>query len=179
MEHTDELGGFQLLEIRSSLPDELLMYGDKLSMAHSLEVRVPYLDRTVVEYVQRLGANLKVRNGTRKWLHRQICQRYLSPRILKGKKRGFAANVVDQWFRSSLNGVLREVLLDENSLMFGLLNPTPVRRLLEGHQSGRQDNHKLLFSLVMLEQWLRRSGSRQEPLISAAQEGMDAVRLAS
>ena len=64
MEHTDELGGFQLLEIRSSLPDELLMYADKLSMAHSLEVRVPYLDRTVVEYVQRLGANLKVRNGT-------------------------------------------------------------------------------------------------------------------
>jgi asparagine synthase (glutamine-hydrolysing) len=179
MEHTDELGGFQLLEIRSSLPDELLMYGDKLSMAHSLEVRVPYLDRTVVEYVQRLGANLKVRNGTRKWLHRQICQGYLSPRILKGKKRGFAANVVDQWFRSSLNGALREVLLDESSLMFGLLNPRPVRRLLEGHQSGRQDNHKLLFSLVMLEQWLRRSGSRQERLISAAQEGMDAVRLAS
>jgi asparagine synthase (glutamine-hydrolysing) len=179
MEHTDELGGFQLLEIRSSLPDELLMYGDKLSMAHSLEVRVPYLDRTVVEYGQRLSANLKVRNGTRKWLHRQICQRYLSPRILKGKKRGFAANVVDQWFRSSLNGMHREVLLDESSLMFGLLNPTPVRRLLEGHQSGRQDNHKLLFSLVMLEQWLRRSGSRQERLISAAQEGMDAVRLAS
>jgi asparagine synthase (glutamine-hydrolysing) len=178
MENTDELGGFQLLEIRSSLPDELLMYGDKLSMAHSLEVRVPYLDRTVVEYVQRLGANLKVRNGTRKWLHRQICQGYLSPRILKGKKRGFAANVVDQWFRSSLNGALREVLLDESSLMFGLLNPRPVRRLLEGHQSGRQDNHKLLFSLVMLEQWLRRSWSR-ERLISAAQEEMDAVRLAS
>jgi asparagine synthase (glutamine-hydrolysing) len=178
MEHTDELGGFQLLEIRSSLPDELLMYGDKLSMAHSLEVRVPYLDRTVVEYVQRLGANLKVRNGTRKWLHRQICQRYLSPRILKGKKRGFAANVVDQWFRSSLNGALRNVLLDESSLMFGLLNPRPVQRLLEGHQSGRQDNHKLLFSLVMLEQWLRRSWSR-ERLISAAQEEMDAVRLAS
>jgi asparagine synthase (glutamine-hydrolysing) len=179
MEHTDELGGFQLLEIRSSLPDELLMYGDKLSMAHSLEVRVPYLDRTVVEYVQRLGANLKVRNGTRKWLHRQICQRYLSPRILKGKKRGFAANVVDQWFRSSLNGALRDVLLDENSLMFGLLNPRPVRRLLEGHQSGRQDNHKLLFSLVMLEQWLRRSWSPREWLISATKEGMDAVSLAS
>jgi asparagine synthase (glutamine-hydrolysing) len=179
MEHTDELGGFQLLEIRSSLPDELLMYGDKLSMAHSLEVRVPYLDRTVVEYVQRLGANLKVRNGTRKWLHRQICQRYLSPRILKGKKRGFAANIVDQWFRSSLNGALREALLDKNSLMFVLLDPTPVRRLLEAHQSGRHDNHKLLFSLVMLEQWLRRSWSRREQPISVAQEGVDAVRRAS
>ena len=156
IEHTDELGGFQLLEIRCSLPDELLMYADKLSMAHSLEVRVPYLDRTVVEYVQRLGADLKVRNGTRKWLHRQVCQNYLPPQTLKRKKRGFAANVVDQWFHSSLNGAFREVLMDESSLMFGLLNPKPVQRLLEGHQSGRQDNHKLLFSLVMIELWLRR-----------------------
>jgi len=155
MEHTDELGGFQLLEIRSSLPDELLMYADKLSMAHSLEVRVPYLDRTVVEYVQRLGANLKVRNGTRKWLHRQVCRNYLPPQILKRKKRGFAVNVVDEWFRSSLDGKIPEMLLDENALVFDLLNPQPVRRLLEAHRSGRQDNHKLLFSLVMLEQWLR------------------------
>jgi asparagine synthase (glutamine-hydrolysing) len=154
MKYTDELGGFQLLEVRCSLPDELLMYADKLSMAHSLEVRVPYLDRTVVEYVQRLGANLKVRNGTRKWLHRQVCQSYLPPRILKRKKRGFAANVVDEWFHSSLNGALDEVLLDESSLMFDLLDPKPVRRLLEDHQAGRQDNHKLLFSLVMVEQWL-------------------------
>src|SRR5881392_3198594 len=165
MKYTDELGGFQLLEVRSSLPDELLMYADKLSMAHSLEVRVPYLDRTVVEYVQRLGANLKVRNGTRKWLHRQVCQSYLSPRILKRKKRGFAVNVVDEWFHSSLNGQLQEVLLDESSLMFGLLNPKPVRRLLESHQSGRQDNHKLLFSLVMIEQWLRGVRSNERPAL--------------
>jgi asparagine synthase (glutamine-hydrolysing) len=155
MEHTDELGGFQLLEIRSSLPDELLMYADKLSMAHSLEVRVPYLDRTVVEFVQRLSANFKVRNGTRKWLHRQVCRNYLPPQILKRKKRGFAVNVVDEWFRSSLDGKIPEMLLDENALVFDLLNPQPVRRLLEAHRSGRQDNHKLLFSLVMLEQWLR------------------------
>jgi asparagine synthase (glutamine-hydrolysing) len=154
MEHTDELGGFQLLELRSSLPDELLMYADKLSMAHSLEVRVPYLDRTVVEYVQRLSANFKVRNGTRKWLHRQVCRNYLPPQILKRKKRGFAVNVVDEWFRSSLEGQIPEMLLDENALVFDLLNPQPVRRLLEAHRSGRQDNHKLLFSLVMLEQWL-------------------------
>ena len=179
IEYTDELGGFQLLEIRCSLPDELLMYADKLSMAHSLEVRVPYLDRTVVEYVQRLGANLKVRKGTRKWLHRQVCQNYLSPRILQGKKRGFAANVVDDWFHSSLNGQLQETLLDESSFMFASLDPKPVRRLLAGHRSGRQDNHKLLFSLVMLEQWLRWSWSRRERLTSAAQEGIDAVRMAS
>jgi asparagine synthase (glutamine-hydrolysing) len=177
MKYTDELGGFQLLEVRSSLPDELLMYADKLSMAHSLEVRVPYLDRTVVEYVQRLGANLKVRNGTRKWLHRQVCQSYLPPRILKRKKRGFAANVVDEWFHSSLNGGLSEVLLDESSFVFGLLDPKPVRRLLEGHQSGRQDNHKLLFSLVMIEQWLRgaRSRTRAAYICGAASNPSDSI----
>ena len=165
MAHTDELGGFQLLEIRSSLPDELLMYADKLSMAHSLEVRVPYLDRTIVEYVQRLGAGFKVRNGSRKWLHRRVCERYLPSHLLRRKKRGFAVNVVDDWFRSSLDGEISEVLLDESSLMFGLLDPKPVRRLLESHQSGRQDNHKLLFSLVMIEQWLRGVRSNERPAL--------------
>ena len=167
MEYTDELGGFQLLEIRSSLPDELLMYADKLSMAHSLEVRVPYLDRTVVEYVQRLGASFKIRRGIRKWIHRRVCQSYLPPHILKGKKRGFAANVVDGWLRSSAQGQLSDLLLDESSLMFGLLKPEPVRKLLNDHRCGRQDNHKLLFSLVMFEQWLRGSWSYMRPSLCA------------
>lgn len=155
MAHTDELGGFQLLEIRSSLPDELLMYGDKLSMAHSLEVRVPYLDRTVVEFAQRLGASMKVRNGTGKWLHREVCRRYLPQEILKRKKRGFAVNVVDDWFNSSLEGKLPEMLRDEKSLMYELLQPGPVQQLMKEHVAGRHDNHKLLFSLALVEQWLR------------------------
>jgi asparagine synthase (glutamine-hydrolysing) len=156
MVHTDELGGFQLLEVRSSLPDELLMYADKLSMAHSLEVRVPYLDRSVVEYVQRLGAGFKIRNGSRKWLHRRVCQSYLPKSIMKRKKRGFAVNVVDEWLRSSRNGGLSDVLLDRGSLMFELLKPERVQRLFQEHRTRRKDNHKLLFSLIMLEQWLRR-----------------------
>ena len=175
MKYTDELGGFQLLEIRSSLPDELLMYADKLSMAHSLELRVPYLDRTVVEYVQRLGANLKIRRGTRKWLHRQVCQRYLPPRILKRKKRGFAVNVVDAWFRSSVRGHLSELLLDDSSPMYDLLEREPIRKLLSDHRSGRQDNHKLLFSLVMVEQWLRGARSLQERPKSGAPQRIDTV----
>jgi len=164
MEHTDELGGFQLLEVRSSLPDELLMYADKLSMAHSLEVRVPYLDRTIVEFAQRLDASYKIRHGTGKWLHRKVCERFLDPRILKRKKRGFAVNVVDGWFRSSLQGKLPEMLLDEHSLMFDVLEPQAVRKLLQDHRSGRQDNYKLLFSLVMFEQWLRGSRSEHEKI---------------
>lgn len=173
MVHTDELGGFQLLEIRSSLPDELLMYADKLSMAHSLEVRVPYLDRTIVEYVQRLGSHFKIRNGSRKWIHRRICESYLPQSILKRKKRGFAVNVVDEWFRSSVDSKLPELLLDKGSLMFELLKPEPVRELLKTHQSGRQDNHKLLFSLIMFEQWLRTIRSRksqQDLSVSAVRE---------
>ena len=160
MQDTDELGGLQLLEIRSSLPDELLMYADKLSMAHSLEVRVPYLDRTVVEYVQRLGADLKVRYGSRKWLHRQVCAQFLPPRVLRRKKRGFAVNVVDGWFHASVSGRLGELLLDEDSLMYGLVKPGRVRTLLEEHRSGRHDNHKLLFSLALFEQWLRSADAR-------------------
>jgi asparagine synthase (glutamine-hydrolysing) len=159
MEQTDELGGLQLLEIRSSLPDELLMYADKLSMAHSLEVRVPYLDRTVVEHVQRLGASFKVRNGSRKWLHRQVCRQFLPSRILKRKKRGFAANVVDGWLHSSLSGKLPELLRDPSSMMFDLLRREPVQKLLADHQSRKQDNHKLLFSLALFEQWLRSARS--------------------
>src|SRR5438477_682634 len=155
MVHTDELGGFQLLDVRSSLPDELLMYADKLSMAHSLEVRVPYLDRTVVEYVQCLNSDLKIRNGSRKWIHRRVCRNYLPQRILKRKKRGFAVNVVDAWFRDSLNNTYSECLLDQSTSIFKLLKPKPVAQLLKSHRSGRHDNHKVLFSLVMLEHWLK------------------------
>src|SRR5207247_6544551 len=59
MTDMDELGGFQYVEVRSTLPDELLMYADKLSMAHSLELRVPYLDKEIVQYAERLPAQLK------------------------------------------------------------------------------------------------------------------------
>ena len=155
MAKLDELGGFQLLEIRSSLPDELLMYADKLSMAHSLEARVPYLDRTVVEFAQRLEARFKIRRGERKWLHRRVCEKFLPRQILNRKKRGFAVNVVDSWFQNSAQGKVTDMLLDNTSLMYSLLDPAPVKKLLDEHQSHRQDNHKLLFSLVMFEQWLR------------------------
>ena len=64
-------------------------------------------------------------------------------------------NVVDDWFHASLKGALPEMLRDSGSLIYGLLEPHAVTRLLDEHRSGRQDNHKLLFSLVMLEQWLR------------------------
>jgi asparagine synthase (glutamine-hydrolysing) len=163
-EQLDVLGGFQFLEMRSTLPDELLMYADKLSMAHSLEVRVPYLDREIVEFVERLPSRLKVRAGERKWLHRQVCRRMLPDRILRRKKRGFGVNVVDDWFRQAVGSALQEALEDSQSLMYQYLSFPSVQRLLAAHKSGREDNHKLLFSLVIFEQWLRvQTGASRVP----------------
>jgi asparagine synthase (glutamine-hydrolysing) len=155
MTSTDELGGLQFLEVRSTLPDELLMYADKLSMAHGLELRVPYIDKEIVEYVERLPANLKVRNGSRKWLHRQVCQTFLPDSVLKRPKRGFAVNVVDSWFRSAIDSKMAETLRDGGSKIYQYLRPAVVRQLFEQHASGRHDNHKILFSLVVFEEWLR------------------------
>jgi asparagine synthase (glutamine-hydrolysing) len=151
----DDLGGFQFLEVRSTLPDELLMYGDKLSMAHGLEARVPYLDREIVEWVEQLGASYKVRYWTGKWLHREVCRDVLPPFVLRRKKRGFAVNVVDQWFRDALGSRINGLLSDPSSLMYEFLSCEAVAGLLKEHVTGRQDNHKLLFSLVVFEQWLR------------------------
>lgn len=152
---SDELGGFQLIELQSSLPDELLMYADKLSMIHSLEVRVPYLDREVVDFARRLPASFKIRAGQRKWLHRRVCEKFLPAEILRRKKRGFAVNVVDDWFQGSLGDSMDSYIKDPASLMFDYLNPADVGSLLAEHRAGVQDNHKILFSLVVLEEWLR------------------------
>jgi len=155
MGETDELGGFQFLEMRSTLPDELLMFGDKLSMAHGLEARVPYLDKEIVEYVERLPANFKVRNGSRKWLHRQVCQEFLPKALMKRKKRGFAVNVVDDWFRGTMSSKMEETLMDNESNLYRYLRPSVVQRIFKQHQSGQNDYHKILFSLVVFEEWLR------------------------
>jgi asparagine synthase (glutamine-hydrolysing) len=155
MTGTDELGGFQFLEVRSTLPDELLMYADKLSMAHGLELRVPFLDKDIVEYAERLPANLKVRNGSRKWIHRQVCRTYLPESIVRRPKRGFAGNVVDEWFRGAVDGKMAETLLDGSSKMYQYLRPESVRELYNRHASGHHDYHKILFSLVVFEEWLR------------------------
>jgi len=155
MEDTDELGGLQFLEVRSTLPDELLMYADKLSMAHSLELRVPFVDKEIVEYVERLPASLKVRNGSRKWLHRQVCRTFLPESIVKRPKRGFASNVVDKWFSDAFGNKMADSLLDNSSHIYQYLRPQAVRELFRQHSAGQNDNHKVLFSLVVFEEWLR------------------------
>jgi len=155
MEKTDELGGLQFIEMRYSLPDELLMYADKLSMAHSLELRVPYLDTEIVEYVEKLPASYKIRMGKRKWLHKQVCKNYLPDEIINRKKRAFATNVVDEWFQNSVNGKFRDYIVDQQSLMYKYFNYSSVQLLYTSHRNFQQDNYKILFSIVVFEEWLR------------------------
>jgi asparagine synthase (glutamine-hydrolysing) len=151
----DELGRLQFAEIRSTLPDELLMYADKLSMAHSLELRVPFLDKDIVEFAERLPANLKVRNGVGKWLHKRVCRGFLPKAIVARPKRGFAMTVVDSWFRNTLGGTMADTFEDDSSSIYQFLRPAAVRQLYADHEAGRQDNHKVLFSLIVLEEWLK------------------------
>jgi asparagine synthase (glutamine-hydrolysing) len=155
MADTDELGGLQYLEIRSTLPDELLMYADKLSMAHGLELRVPYLDKDVVQFVERLPAQFKVRGRYQKWLHRQVCMSFLPAAIINRKKRGFAGNVVDQWFRDAVHSKMNDTFLNNQSRMYQFLKPQAVQQLHKAHCDGKSDNHKILFSLSVFEEWLR------------------------
>jgi asparagine synthase (glutamine-hydrolysing) len=154
MEGMDDLGGFQFLEIRSSLPDELLMYADKLSMIHGLEIRVPFLDLDIIEFVERLKSSYKVRNFTGKWLHRKICNRLLPKEIVCRKKIGFMTPI-NEWFMESMGGKCNSLLKDPSSYIYGLLKYDAVNNVLADHQNRRSDNRKIIFSLVALEEWMR------------------------
>ena len=155
MENLDELTGFQFLEVRCTLPDELLLYADKLSMANGLELRVPYLDQEVVEYVERLNATFKVRNGHRKYLHKKVCAEMLPEKIIKRKKRGFAVNVVDEWFRNNISKLIDNSLMNDDAMIYQYLKPQSVSRLVQEHRDGKNNHHKILYSLVVLEKFLK------------------------
>jgi asparagine synthase (glutamine-hydrolysing) len=158
----DELSGFQYLEVRSSLPDELLLYADKLSMHHGLEIRVPFLDQEIIEYATRLAPSFKVRQGRRKWLHKRVAASRLPAEIIRRRKRGFAVNVVDTWLRDSVGSGMVEQLQAADARIYDVLRRDEVVRLLDAHREGRADHHKVLFSLVVLETWLAASAGRAE-----------------
>jgi asparagine synthase (glutamine-hydrolysing) len=152
---TDELRGLQFFEVRSWLPDALLLYADKLSMAHGLEVRVPYLDQNIIEYVERLPSSYNVRRFIPKWIHKNVSRKLVPQKIVNRKKKAFAANVVNKWFLDSRNKIINDTLMIEDSLIYKYLSPQSVKLIVKHHQSGFRDNHKIIFSLAVLEEWLR------------------------
>jgi asparagine synthase (glutamine-hydrolysing) len=83
-----------------------------------------------------------------------VCQDLLPQTILKRKKRGFAVNVVDDWFRGAVGSKMEAILMDGKSQIYQYLRPSAVQEIFKQHQSGQSDNHKVLFSLVLFEEWL-------------------------
>ena len=155
VEQAPELEGLQVLELTTFLPDHLLLYADKLSMAWGLEVRVPYLDHEVVQFAVRLDSRFKIRRGERKWLHRKLCREFLPPRIVNRPKGNFGATVVRDWLRSSAESRFDQVLMSDDSHLYQYLNPATIRALLQAHKTGREDHHKFLYHLVVIEDWLQ------------------------
>lgn len=153
---TDELGGLQYIEVRSTLPDELLMYADKISMWHGLELRVPYLDHEIIEYAEKLDATYKIKWGSRKWLHRRVARAHLPDEIVGRRKRAFTSNVVARWLRSSLDSQIIESLRDPQSLLYSYMDYEHIQNIMREYKSGKSDNFKLLFSIALLETWLRK-----------------------
>jgi asparagine synthase (glutamine-hydrolysing) len=122
----------------------------------------------VVEYVQRLAPAFKVRTGSRKWLHRQVCKEFLPGDIYRRPKRGFAVNVVDDWFRHAGDSSMNDMLKDPSSKIYDYLNPSSVDRLVSEHQTGQENHYKLLFSLLVCETLMRQSGA--ETALSVRQQ---------
>jgi asparagine synthase (glutamine-hydrolysing) len=84
-----------------------------------------------------------------------VCGTYLPREILRRSKRAFAGNVVDEWFSDEMDTRMTEILLDSESLMYRYLRPQTVQKLFKEHSTRHNNNYKILFSLVVLEEWLR------------------------
>jgi len=135
------------------LPDDLLVKVDIASMANSLEVRAPFLDRQLVEYAMRLPTRLKIRGGRGKWLLRRAFADVLPAETAARGKQGFGLPI-GAWLRTSLRTLLDDVVLSPTALGRGYLAPEAVRALVREHLRGVDNSHRL-WSLVMLELWHR------------------------
>lgn len=151
-----------LLDLRSYLPDDILVKVDRATMAASLESRAVFLDHRLVELAWRLPTRMKIRGGRGKWLLRRLLQQYLPPRLIDRPKAGFAIPL-GGWLRGPLRE-WAEDLLDERRLREQeLLDPSPIRAQWREHLSGDRDRQHLLWDVLMLQAWLRSSTSVMSP----------------
>ena len=143
------------IDAQLALVDDMLHYFDRASMAHSLEVRVPFLDHHLVEYCAGIPADLKVRRLTKKYLLKRASRGILPDRIIDKRKIGFFAASVDGWFQDQTDGAIQEYLLDPRPRYAEILEPQVVRDLVRRHAEapGRTDA-RLLLAILMLEVWL-------------------------
>jgi asparagine synthase (glutamine-hydrolysing) len=136
------------------LPEDILFKVDRMSMAHSLEVRVPLLDHRLVEWVLRLPWAMRFRRGRGKYLLRRVAARYLPTPILRPRKQGFTVPV-GRWLRGELGDLARATFASESFAARGIVRPDRALQLLAMHRSGRYELGHRIWSLVVLEAWCR------------------------
>jgi asparagine synthase (glutamine-hydrolysing) len=141
---------------------ELLMKQDQMSMAASIESRVPFLDHKLVEFTARLPARLKLRGWTTKYVLRRSMKGVLPEVILKRSKMGFPVPLAS-WFRGPFKPVIEDYVLGERAQSRGLFDPGFVRALVSEHQSGARNHAERLWSLVNFEMWQRQFMDSEEP----------------
>ena len=143
-------------DLKMMLPSQMLTKVDRMSMAHSLEARVPFLDHRLVELMAPVGAGVQMPRYTRKHVLRRALGDRLPPELLRASKRGF--NVpMREWFRGAppaerLSERLSHGALDD------LVRPGGLREVLEAHRTGREDHGNLVWILLQLSSWCERRG---------------------
>jgi asparagine synthase (glutamine-hydrolysing) len=136
------------------LPGDLLPKVDRMSMAHSLEVRVPYLDNALADFVMAQPGHRKIRGGTVKWMLRRVAETWLPPGAARVPKVGFDVPV-SAWLRGPLREPMADLLSPSSVRRRGLFRPEPVERLVDEHLAGKADHGIRLWTLLSLEGWMR------------------------
>ena len=152
--HLDPLSQMLYIDTRANLPDDLLMVADKTSMANSLEVRVPFLDYRLVEFIETLPPKLKLRGMTGKYLHKRAMSKWLPSEVVYRKKKGFA-HPIAEWLRSSMRPLVEDCLLSSHSAIARYFDQDYLRQLVKRHQEGREQYMRHIYLLVSLELWHR------------------------
>ena len=141
------------MDIRSYMRDDILVKVDRMSMAHSLEVRSPILDQFVVEMAAAIPAELKIKGGVGKYLLKKVVEPYLPPEAMKKKKQGFGVPLRD-WLRGGLAGMVGDYLeSDQVKLPPNIFHMDTVRRVAGEHRRGERDHSRKLWLLLVLAVW--------------------------
>ncbi|MGA8815060.1 MAG: asparagine synthase (glutamine-hydrolyzing), partial [Candidatus Sulfotelmatobacter sp.] len=168
----DPLSRVLYLDSKTYLPGDILTKVDRMSMATSLEARVPMLDHVFLEWVTALGPQWKMRNGAQKFILKKLAERVGVPReVLNRPKQGFSLPL-GHWMRVELKDLVLTTLLDAQTLQRGYFNPIGVRRMLDEHFQGRRDHSARLWRLLIFELWhrnfLEKFLNTNEPLHTAS-----------
>jgi len=159
----DRLHGFEggplattlYVDAQLALVDDMLHYFDRASMAHSLEVRVPFLDHELVEHCATIPDELKVRRLTRKYILRRAARGIVPDSVIDKKKVGFFIGTMGTWFRAQAGGATSDFLLDANPCYAEFLDRGVVENLVREQAAGAKEHDRRLVSILMLEVWLR------------------------